>query len=254
MFRRLQRGLLYPRAFARPEPQLLDRVRDLERWELPMGGGVVEAALLRAPGDGPRPAIVHAHGNAELIEHWAGPLRRYRDHLQMHLLLIEYRGYGRSAGVPAEDAITGDFVAFYDRLVARPDVDAARVVGHGRSLGGGVLGRLAEARPLAGLVFESTFTSVPDVVPYLPSRLMADRYDTRATLRAYPGPVLLMHGTRDATIPFAHAERLAEASRDAELVRFVAGHNDLPHDRRYWGAIDRLLERAGARPPVAEAR
>ncbi len=245
MLGRLQRSLLYPRAFARPDEALLDGVPELERWTLPIPEGQVEAALLRAPGPEPRPAVVFAHGNAELVEYWAGPLRRYRDHLGMHLLLVEYRGYGRSAGAPSETALAADVAAFYDRLVARPDVDAARIIGHGRSLGGGVIGTLAAARPLAGLVLESTFTSVPDVVPHVPRWLLPDRYDTRAVLRAFPGPVLLVHGTRDPTIPFAHAERLAAVCSDGELRRFVAGHNDVPQDARYWDAIDRLLERAG---------
>ncbi|NIW33196.1 MAG: hypothetical protein GWN25_41005 [Actinobacteria bacterium] len=134
--------------------------------------------------------------------------------------------------------------------MARADVDESRIVGHGRSLGGGAIGTLAAERPLAGLIFESTFTSVPDVVPWAPARLMADRYDTRRVLQSYEGPIVLMHGSRDTTIPYPHAERLAEAARDAELLRFVAGHNDLPQDGRYWGAIDRLLMRAGAIPPA----
>jgi len=243
---RIQRSLLYPRGFARPEERLLSRVPDLERWSLPIDGGSVEAVLLRAPGDGPRPAVIHAHGNAELIEYWAGPLGRYRDHLGVHLLLVEYRGYGRSAGKPSETGITADFRAAYDRLIARDDVDESRIIGHGRSLGGGAIGTLAAGRALAGMVFESTFTSVPEVVPWVPPRLMPDRYDTRSVLRSFAGPSLIMHGTRDATIPYPHAERLAEAANDADLVRFVAGHNDIPQDGRYWGAIDRLLKRAGA--------
>lgn len=246
VFGRIQRSLLYPRGFARPEERLLRRVPDLERWSLPIEKGSVEAVLLRAPGEGPRPAVIFAHGNAELIEYWAGPLARYRDHLGMHLLLVEYRGYGRSAGRPSEAGITADFRAAYDRLVARPDVDESRIIGHGRSLGGGAIGTLAAGRPLAGMVFESTFTSVPEVVPWAPARLMPDRYDTRSVLRSFEGPSLIMHGTRDVTIPYPHAERLAEAAKDAELLQFVAGHNDLPQDGRYWGAIDRLLVRAGA--------
>jgi fermentation-respiration switch protein FrsA (DUF1100 family) len=224
-------------------------VPSMERWSLPIDGGPVEALLLRAPGDQPRPAVVHAHGNAELIEYWIGPLHRYRDPLGVHLLLVEYRGYGRSAGIPTERGITEDVLAFYDRLAALPHVDERRIVGHGRSLGGGAIGALAKARPLAGMVLESTFTSVPEVVPWVPARFLPDRWDTRSTLRAFEGPVVLMHGTRDATIPFAHAERLAEAAPEAELVRFVAGHNDIPHDARYWGVIERLLTRAHALPP-----
>src|SRR5690606_34255575 len=103
--------------------------------------GRVEAWLL--PGDGvsaerPGPAVVFAHGNAELIDHWPGALARYR-RLGVSVVLPEYRGYGRSAGRPSESAIRDDLRALHARLSSHPMVDVTRLVYHGRSLGGGAV-------------------------------------------------------------------------------------------------------------------
>ncbi len=75
------------------------------------------------------------------------------------MLLCEYRGYGRSGGVPEQAGITSDMIAFYDLLAKREDVDAARIYAHGRSLGAGVAAQLAAKRPAAGLILESPFKS-----------------------------------------------------------------------------------------------
>jgi len=242
MLRWLQRALLYPRRFARPDDRITRSFPRLERWH----HGGTEAWFL--PADEAKGTVVHCHGNAELIDYWLEPLSRYRA-LGFHLLLVEYRGYGRSRGRPTEAGITEDVRAFHDRLVAdRP----LPVVGHGRSLGGGAILSLAEARPLAGLILESTFTSVPDVardVLRVPRFLLVERFENHRKLRDFEGPVLLMHGTRDEVVPYAHAERNLEAARDATLVTYDCGHNDLPpRGAVYWPHLEALLARATLSP------
>ena len=122
---RIQRALLFPRGFVRGDDAIARRVPRLERWWHETEAGAVEAWFVPGEGvsaDRPGPAVLHAHGNAELIEHWVEPLARYR-RLGVSLLLVEYRGYGRSAGRPGEEAIRADTRAFYDRLVAGCDCE-----------------------------------------------------------------------------------------------------------------------------------
>lgn len=207
----------------------------------------MEAFFVRAPGasaDRPAPAVIHCHGNAELIDQWVDPLRRYGE-LGLSLLLVEYRGYGRSAGSPSEAAIAADLRAAHARLVARPDVDPERIVAHGRSLGGGAVCTLARDVPLAGLILESTFTSIPDLVPWLPRRLVSDVFDNAAVVARFEGPLLLLHGRRDEVVPYAHAQRLHALAADAELVSFDCGHNDMGQGAGWWAGVERLLRRAG---------
>jgi len=190
---------------------------------------------------------VFAHGNAERIDDWAARLAPYRA-MGLAVLLVEYRGYGRSGGAPSEAAIVGDFAHFVDRLTERRDVDGQRLVFHGRSLGGGVVGALSAERRCAAMVLESTFTNVPDLASHwmVPMAAIRDRYDTREALLDSYQPTLIFHGARDTLVPVRHAVELDRTAWDSRLVVFEeAGHDDLPRtEEAYWTPIRRLLQTA----------
>src|SRR5688572_13803243 len=105
----------------------------LERWSIPVDGGEVEAFFFPAVGAGAKgPAVIFAHGNGEAIDHWVSELDFYLER-GVSLLLVEYRGYGRSSGTPSAGAIVDDTELFLGMLERRPEVDPARVIFHGRS-------------------------------------------------------------------------------------------------------------------------
>ena len=249
-------GLLYvqqwgtfpapPSASGRPEALAVAHGEDL--W-FDVDGTRVEAWLLPGSASGPAPLLIYTHGNGELIDYWAdrfGPLRA----AGIHVLLVEYPGYGRSGGRPTERRITATLLAAYDRMAADARVDATRIIGHGRSLGGGAIAQLAARRPLAALVLESTFTSVTDMVRELgvPDWLIIERFDTRAVLSRYGAPVLLLHGSHDVNVPVAHAHALKAAAPDAALHLLDCGHNDCPPQ---WELVLSFLAAKGVfRRPV----
>src|SRR6185295_12563870 len=138
--------------------------------------------------------------------------------------------YGRSGGDPSQKSVTDTWVAAYDWAKSDARIDATHIVGYGRSLGGGAVAQLAARRPLAALVLESTFTSIGGMVRAkgIPGWLVVNEFDTRAVLAKYPGPVLILHGTRDQTFPVAHAHALHAASPHSALHLQECGHNDCP--------------------------
>jgi pimeloyl-ACP methyl ester carboxylesterase len=225
----LQPTFTFPRPPpAAARPQALQEARGEALWS-EVDGQRVEAWLLPGDAAGAAPLMIYAHGNGELIDLWAdefAPLRA----AGIHVLLVEYPGYGRSGGTPSESSVTAALLAAYDRVAADPRIDARRIVGYGRSLGGGAIAQLAARRPLAALVLESTFTSLRDVVRryFIPDVLVRNRFDTRGVLAKYHGPVLLVHGQFDEVIPVAHAQALKAASSAAELHVLPCGHNNCP--------------------------
>ncbi len=235
----LQRRVMYPRpALPAVLPQLpvgaetvwLGDANDVEAWLLPATAA-----------SEPYPAIIFAHGNGELIDYWVGPFADLTA-AGIGVLLVEYPSYGRSGGRPTQETITGTMVGAYDFLSQHPDVDADRIVAHGRSLGGGAACALSTERPLAGLVLESTFTSVAAVAPwYLPRALVLDPFDNLAAVAARTAPTLVLHGERDQVIPHAHGEQLASAA-GTKLVSMTCGHNDCP---RPWPDVLRFFEEHG---------
>ena len=230
-----QRRLLFPRHLTETQPQAANLVEGLEEVWIESDQGPVEGWLIPggATAEAPGPAVVFAHGNAELIDYWPIEMAPYRK-LGVTVLLAEFRGYGRSAGSPSQERITSDLVAFHDILAARPDVDPERIVFHGRSMGGGAVCALAVERRPAALILQSTYTSLPNMARrfFVPGFLILDRFDNEATLRSYDGPVLIVHGQQDTLIPFSEAEALRSASAGpSELVPLTGGHNDCSQTR-----------------------
>jgi fermentation-respiration switch protein FrsA (DUF1100 family) len=247
----MQRRMMYPGWNASLPSITTNGVPDgAEFLRLPFSDGSAEAWFLAPPGQGRAPAVVFAHGNAELIENGV------RDALSLtgmglSVLLVEYPGYGQSDGSPSRQSIGEVFLAAYDWLVARPDIDDERIVGMGRSLGTGAITDLARSRPLRALVLQSAFTSVASFAKQylLPGFLARDRFDNLDVLRDFPRPVLLVHGSQDEVIPYSHGERLSGVSTTVELLTLECGHNDCPPDWRVWEeALGDFLLRAGVLP------
>jgi len=253
MLTALQRHVLFPTHLIPPPPADWPRVANVERVDMTIPEGRVEGWFI--PGRGvhekaPGPVVFFGHGNGELIDYAAPGLVPYVE-LGVSVALLEYRGYGRSAGAPSQDAIAWDMTRFYDAITKRSDVDPKRVVLHGRSLGAGVMCALAQERPPRALVLESAFRSVAVMARkfLVPGFLIRDPFDNEAALKSLELPVLLFHGTRDDIVPYAHGVALAAVAREAKLVSLECGHNDLPPEpNRYWAEIDAYLRARGVLP------
>jgi fermentation-respiration switch protein FrsA (DUF1100 family) len=252
----MQRQVLFPRDLIGPPPKARPAHPGLEPVWLDLPGGRTESWYLRpkrGKNAGPGPAVIFAHGNGELIDYWPetlAPLTR----MGLGVLLVEYPGYGRSEGNPSQESVTRAFVAAYDWLAARNDVDEERIVLFGRSLGGGAVGQLAARRPSAAMILTSTFTSARWFTRrYLvPGFLMRDPFDNLAVIREYEKPVLIAHGRGDGVIPYRHAQILAEAAPKATLLTYDAGHNDLPPNwPEFWREVATFLRKANILPREA---
>ena len=235
-----QRYLVFPRYAAKPLPDAGQGVPGLERVWIDTPEGRVEGYFLPGAGasaDRPGPAVIFAHGNAELIDHWPLDMAAYRA-AGISVLLPEYRGYGRSAGSPTESKINQDMLKFHDWLTARPEVDQRRIIYHGRSIGGGAVCALATQRPPAAMILQSTFISVRELSKryFVPSFLIVDPFDNESAIARLDCPILLFHGRRDTIVPYWHAEQLKAAARNARLISLDADHNNCPPD---WDAFMR---------------
>ena len=229
----VQRTFMYPRfVIDHVLPDAQARPNGFERWTIDHDDGITEAWFVlgdNVSAESPGPAVIYSHGNGELIDDHTQWITAYTD-LGVSVLLVEYRGYGRSDGSPSQKAITDDFVAAYDQLIARPQVDPKRIVFHGRSIGGGVACSLATQRRPAALILQSTFTSAKAMAAkfWFPPFLILDAYRNDQLLETYDGPLLLLHGNRDTLIPVTHSRKLHEIAPQSRLVEYECNHNDMP--------------------------
>ena len=245
-----QRQILFPRRLV-PQPSKSDQhIAGLQKFWLNTGFGKVEAWFLPPTSDfsaAPVPAVIFGHGNGELIDFWPATLEGFT-RLGIALLLVEYPGYGSSAGTPSQYSIGQTFVAAYDDLVSRKDIDSSRIIFFGRSLGGGAVCALAQRRPPAALILMSTFTSVRSFAKQflLPAFLVRDPFDNLSVIKNYSGPVLILHGRRDEVIPFTHGQRLHKSVQNGKMIAYEAGHNDCPPDWKvFWRDVEGFLHDIG---------
>ena len=240
----VQRSLLFP-----VPARASDRdVRGAGIVPLATPAGAVNALLLAPKSAAPVPLVIFTHGNAELASDWL-PVFGEIVPWGVAVLLVEYPGYGGSPGRPSETSILDIARAAYDWAAADRRIDAKRIVAYGRSLGGGAASRLAAERQLAALILESSFTSVADLSGRLlaPGFLVRDRFDNRAALAKYRGPLLVIHGTHDTLVPIAQARALAALVPGARFHEIDCGHNDCP---REWPTVRAFLAEAGVLVPV----
>jgi uncharacterized protein len=164
-------------------------------------------------------------------------------------LLMDYRGYGQSAGAPSEAALVADAIALYDYALGLPGADPKRIYAFGRSLGSGVAVALAAARPLAGLVLATPYDSLASVAKryywYLPvDWMLKHRFDSIAHAPQLRTPLLCLVAERDEVIPAVHAERLFEAWGGAKrkVVLAGAGHNSSDAHPLFWPSVRAFLQ------------
>jgi fermentation-respiration switch protein FrsA (DUF1100 family) len=201
-----------------------------------------------AEADRPGAVVLYTHGNAGNIADRRQVLRLFRDELNASILVFDYRGYGRSEGIPGEEGVLADARAARRWLAQRAGVPEPDIVVVGNSLGGAVAVDLAARDGARGLVLENTFTSMPDVAAshfkVLPIHwLMRTRLDSAAKIPDYRGPLLQTHGTADEVVPFALGQRLFKLANEPKQFVPVSGggHND-PPPRHYVLALKRFLE------------
>ncbi len=178
-----------------------------------------------------RHTILFLHGNAGNIGDRLQTLSTLHA-LGLNVLIIDYRGYGQSEGQPSEDGTYQDALAAWRYLTETRSIEPSRIIVHGRSLGGAVAVWLASQQNTGGLIVESSFTSLPalagEIYWWLPvSALARVHYPSSERIARANCPVLIMHGTEDEIIPYAHGERLyALAAEPKRFLSLQGGHND----------------------------
>lgn len=184
------------------------------------------------PCESARGVVLFCHGNSGNISHrleMLGILHR----LHYATFIFDYRGYGKSEGVPSELGTYRDVDSAWRYLVEQREWNPEQIVILGRSLGGAIAAWLAARVAPRALVIESSFRSLPDLAsdlyPAVPVRWITRiRYPTQQWLANVKCPLLLIHSVHDELIPFEHSQALFAGYSGAakELVSIRGRHDD----------------------------
>ncbi|KAL6066747.1 bem46 protein, variant [Balamuthia mandrillaris] len=223
-----------------------------EEVMIPTQDGVkIQAYLFRHRNANEVPTILFCHGNAGNLSYRLYNISRLFStaYLGCNVMIISYRGYGKSEGSPSEKGLQRDAQAALDYLCSLPDIDPHKIVLFGRSLGGAVALHLAAANEdkLAAVMVENTFTSIPDmidvVMPWLSyfKMLCTNKWNSLQTVKDISLPILFISGERDELVPPAMMTRLydaAESSAKKKFLSFPQGqHMDTESQSEYYESI-----------------
>jgi pimeloyl-ACP methyl ester carboxylesterase len=194
----------------------------------------------------PQGLILYFHGNSRSIKGWARYAKDFYRY-QYDVVLVDYRGFGKSTGKRSEKEMLADMQFVYDKLKERFAEHDLLV--YGRSLGSGFATKLAADNQPRYLILDAPYFSFEKVVerfiPILPARwilryhLRLDKWIRRVNCHTY-----ILHGTRDWLIPIRHSEKLQQLNpHKITLIRIHGGrHNNLPSFPEYHNFIRDILK------------
>jgi pimeloyl-ACP methyl ester carboxylesterase len=206
----------------------------------------------------PAGLILYLHGNTRSIKGWAKYARDFY-RFNYDVVLVDYRGFGKSTGPRSEAALLGDMQHVYEALLkicprqfVDGDLSAEGTPGllvYGRSIGSGFAAKLAADNDPRYLILDSPYYNFTKVVqrfiPILPVRyvlryhLRTDLWLPRVRCHTY-----ILHGTRDWLIPIRHSQRLQKLNPSkVTLIRIQGGgHNNLTTFPEYHNFIRDILK------------
>ncbi|MFC1658925.1 alpha/beta hydrolase, partial [Candidatus Omnitrophota bacterium] len=182
------------------------------------------------PADKPRATLLFCHGNAGNIGHRV-EIARIFNQLNLNVFIFDYRGYGRSQGVPSEQGLHEDARSAFYYLLSRDDIDRQAIIIYGKSIGANVAVQLASKTKAAALIAESGFTSAYDMArklfPYLPVKWMITvQFNALAAIKDIATPKFVIHSRDDEIVPFWMGRKLFESAPEPkEFYEMRGTHN-----------------------------
>jgi len=190
--------------------------------------------------------ILYFHGNTRSIKGWAKYARDFYRY-NYDVVLVDYRGFGKSTGKRAEEKMMQDMQFVYESLAA--DYGEENLIVYGRSLGSGFAAKLASDNNPRYLILDAPYYNFKKVVerflPFLPLQIVL-RYHLRTDkwIPKIKCHIYIIHGTKDWLIPIKHSEALQKLSpRKITLIRIHGGgHNNLSKFDDYHNFIRDILK------------
>ena len=179
---------------------------------------------------GSRFATLFLHGNAGNITDREPRIREIVA-AGSSVLMLDYRGYGKSSGRPSEQGLYRDSEAGFIYLLGK-GFRPQQIILQGESLGTAVAVDLASRRPCAGLILEAPFTAASDVadivIPYI-GPMVVRSFNSVPKIRWIRVPKLFLHGDRDEVVPLRLGQELFAAAQGIKTFWVIpgAGHNNI---------------------------
>ncbi len=194
----------------------------------------------------PKGLIIYFHGNTRSIKGW-GKFAKDFYRYQYDVVLVDYRGFGKSTGKRSETDMLEDMQFVYSSLAKQYHEN--HLIVYGRSMGSGFATKVASDNNPRYLILDAPYYNFRKVVerflPFLPVRYVL-RYHLRTDkwIMKVKCPIYIIHGTKDWMIPIRHSEKLKKLHPRKIILIHIhgGGHNNLPDFPEYHNFIRDILK------------
>ena len=219
--------------------------QDTKEYNLETRDGAIINGILFKPKGESKGIVLYLKGNSKSIKGWGKFAVDFTRH-DYNVLMVDYRGFGKSTGRRSQKAIKRDLQVVYNKIKEQTTED--RIILYGRSLGSGFATKLASTNHPKMLILDAPYYSLTKVtaryMPFMPlSLLMKYPLPTYKWLKYVQCPIHIIHGTHDKLIPFKSSVKLSQInSRLTKLHSVIGGgHKNLNNFESYHNMLDDIL-------------
>ncbi len=200
----------------------------------------------------PVATVLFLHGNAGNVSNRIGIIQMFHE-AKFNIFIVDWRGYGRSQGIPSEQGLYDDALAGYEYLINEKKVPPEQIIIYGKSLGANVAIDLASRVKIGIFICDSSFTSALDMgrelFPYIPGlfleAVLSVKFDALSKIKEVKIPKLIIHSKDDEVIPFSHGQRIFEqALSPKEFYISKGSHNEaISIDENFMPVITKFIKK-----------
>lgn len=219
--------------------------QEVDEYNMELKPGVVINGL-HFKVEKPKGVVFYLKGNSKNIKGWGKFAVDFTYH-GWDVIMIDYRGFGKSTGRRTQQAMKDDVQAVYDRIKSK--VDEKYIVVYGRSLGTGLATKIASVNNPRLLVLACPYYSISNNVkrylPFVPiGLLLRFSMPTHKWMKYVKCPIKIIHGTNDRMIPMKSSIRLSKINpKRTRLYPIIGGgHKNLHNFEGYHRALKEILD------------
>ncbi len=219
--------------------------QETEEHNLETRDGATINGLLFKPKNNSRGIVLYLKGNSKSIKGWGKFAVDFTRH-GYSVLMVDYRGFGKSTGKRSQKAIKRDLQVIYNKIKEKTTED--RIIIYGRSLGSGFAAKLASMNNPKMLVLDAPYYSLTKVtgryMPFMPlSIIMKYPLPTYKWLKYVNCPIHIIHGTDDKLIPFKTSVKLSQIKPKITRLYTVigGGHKNLNNFESYHKMLGEII-------------
>jgi pimeloyl-ACP methyl ester carboxylesterase len=194
----------------------------------------------------PKGVVLYLKGNSKSIKGW-GKFAVDFTRSEYDVIMVDYRGFGKSTGKRSQKAIKRDLQFVYDKIKGK--VDEKYIILYGRSLGSGFATKLASLNNPRMLILDAPYYSLTNVtgryIPFMPlSLIIKYPMPTYKWLKYVDCPIRIIHGTQDKLIPFKSSVKLSQIKpKKTRLYPVIGGgHKNMNTFEEYHKILGEIIK------------